>query len=395
MPLSRRISGVFIILLLMLLLLLLAACGGSNTPQAKKPTPTPTPTPGLGVQLLTAMAQKINTAKTLHGIFDVKISGQALNGTVNSEIWNASPNKNRTIVLQSTVSQFPTGSVTVTNGKQVWQYDPAKKVVYTGSVTPTSATPTTGSRSGAGGQGQFILNIVQAVFTRSDATLVSSSARVNGHDAYDVHVMPHSQTPTSGGSTGGSGIGNLSYDGDVFIDKATNLPLQVNLSIQGFGQVALNLPMLVLNQSFPDSTFTFVVPAGVKVLPLQQANATPGTGSITLAQAEQQAGYHLLSIPSTQTDYQLNGVNALGAPGSQVYTLNYTKGSISFTIAEGKPLANLPGNTGQKVSLRGTTGILSTTSGSTILAWTENGVGITITGPLSNDQVVAIAKLLS
>src|SRR6266702_4483237 len=175
MPLSRRISGVFIILLLMLLLLLLAACGGSNTPQAKKPTPTPTPTPGLGVQLLTAMAQKINTAKTLHGIFDVKISGQALNGTVNSEIWNASPNKNRTIVLQSTVSQFPTGSVTVTNGKQVWQYDPAKKVVYTGSVTPTSATPTTGSRSGAGGQGQFILNIVQAVFTRSDATVVSSS----------------------------------------------------------------------------------------------------------------------------------------------------------------------------------------------------------------------------
>src|SRR5205823_14951594 len=87
MSLSRRISGVLVILLLMLLL---AACGGSNTPQAKKPTPTPTPTPGQGVQLLTAMAQKINTAKTLHGIFNIKISGQELNGTVNSEIWNAS-----------------------------------------------------------------------------------------------------------------------------------------------------------------------------------------------------------------------------------------------------------------------------------------------------------------
>ena len=113
------------------------------------------------------------------------------------------------------------------------------------------------------------------------------------------------------------------------------------------------------------------------------------------AQAQQEAGYHLLSIPGTQTSYQLRGVNALGAPGSQIYTLNYMKGSASFTIAEGKPLANLPGSGGQQVGLRGTSGTLSKSNGSTTLSWTENGIGITITGPLSNDQVVAIAKLLS
>src|SRR5438046_1747286 len=157
----RRLCGVIAILLL---ILLLAACGGSNTPQAKKPTPTPTPTPGQGAQLLTTMGQKITTAKTLHGVFDVKIIGSALNGTLDSEIWNVSPNKNRTVVLQSTFSQFPAGSITVTNGKQTWQYDPVKKVVYTGAVTST-----TDSGSGTGGS-QFILNLVQAVFTRSDAT---------------------------------------------------------------------------------------------------------------------------------------------------------------------------------------------------------------------------------
>ncbi|GAC1382121.1 MAG: hypothetical protein NVSMB33_09260 [Ktedonobacteraceae bacterium] len=381
----RKIGGAIAIILTMLVCV---ACGGSNTPQAQRPTPTPSPTPGQGTQLLTAMAQKINTATTLHGLFNITISGQALNGTVSSEIWNASPNKNRTVVRQSTISQFATGSVTVTNGKQLWQYDPAKKVVYTGALAATTGTPTAGSNSGiGGGQSQFILNLVQSVFTRSDATLASSSVKIRGRDAYDVHVLPQSQTSGSGV------LGSLNYSGEVYIDKSTNLPLQVKLTIAGFGQVLLDLPMLVLNAPIPDSTFTFVVPSGIKVLPLQQANATPDTGSLTLAQAQSQAGYHLLSIPSTQTDYQLVSVNALGSPGNQIYTLNYTKGSTSFTIAQGKSLVNIL-NSGQKVSLRGTTGTLSTNSGSTTLAWTEHGAGITITGSLSSDQIVAIAKLL-
>jgi outer membrane lipoprotein-sorting protein len=387
----RKISGAITIILTTLVCAVMVACGGS-APAASKPTPTPTPTPGPGARLLRTTAQKLNTASSLHGLFNVTLSGQTLNGMVNSEIWNVSPNKNRTLVRQSTISQFATGSVTVTNGKQIWQYDPEKKVVYTGKVTPDTGTPTTGSNGATGGQSQFILNLVQSVFTRSDATLVSSSAKVHGHDAYDVHVVPQSQTA----SRENRGTpGNFNYTGEVYIDKATTLPLQVNLNISGLGQVLLDIPMLVLNSPIPESTFTFVVPAGVKVLPLQQENATPGTGSLTLAQAESQAGYHLLSIPSTQTDYQLQDVTALGSPGNQIYTLNYMKGSTSFTIAEGKALANLPTSGGQTVKLRGTTGTLTINSGSTTLSWTEKGVGVTITGALSNDQIVAIANLLA
>src|SRR6266702_3742529 len=385
----RKTAGVITIIFTVLVCAVMVACGGSP-PAASKPTPTPTPGPG--TQLLRTTAQKLNTASSLHGLFNVTISGQTLNGMLNSEIWNVSPNKNRTLVRQSTISQFTNGSVTVTDGKQIWQYDPEKKVVYTGKVTPETGTPTPGSNSGiGGGQSQFILNLVQSVFTRSDATLVSSSAKVHGRDAYDVHVVPQSQTASS---RNGGTLGNFNYTGEVYIDKATSLPLQVNLNISGFGQVLLDIPMLVLNSPIPESTFTFVVPTGVKVLPLQE-NATPGTGSLTLAQAESQAGYHLLSIPSTQTDYQLQDVTALGSPGNQIYTLNYIKGSTSFTIAEGKALANLPTSGGQTVKLRGTTGTLTTNSGSTTLSWTEKGVGVTITGTLSNDQIVAIANLLA
>ena len=76
--------------------LLLAACGGTGTPQAQKQTVTPTPTPGQGQQLLNKAAHNLNTAKTLHGLFDLVIGGQLFNGTVTSEVWNAPPDKNRT-----------------------------------------------------------------------------------------------------------------------------------------------------------------------------------------------------------------------------------------------------------------------------------------------------------
>jgi outer membrane lipoprotein-sorting protein len=360
-----------------LLMLLLAACGGSNTSQAPA---KPTPTPVQGQQLLTRAAQNLRAAKTLHAIFDITTAGPGVNGTLKTETWNVSQGKSRTVVLQSTLSQLPTGSITVNNGKQIWHYDPVKKIVYTGPVSENAAT--------SQDQNEFIMNIVQSVFTHGNATLVSSSAGVNGHDAYEVRV-----TSTASRQSAGAGSGNFNYDGDVYIDKTSTLPLRVKLTVQGFGQVTVDLPTLVLNQPVNESLFTFVPPAGVKVLPFPKTG-TSNTGTITLAQAQQQAGYHLLSIPASQTAYKLQGVDALGAPGNQVFTLNYIKGNTTFAISEGKSLANLPGS-GQKISLRGTTATLSTVGSTMTLTWTEKGVGIQIAGSLSKDDLVTIANLLS
>ena len=375
-----------------LLMFLLAACGGSSASQAPtKPTPTPSPAPAQGQQLLAKAAQNLKTAKTLHAIFNLTAAGSAFNGTVKTEVWNMSPDKSRSVVLQSTIRQLSKGTVTVSNGKQLWQYDPAKKVVYTGQVSDNTGTPTTGASRD---QNQFIMNIVQSVLTRSNATLVSSSASINGHDAYDVHVVslaPGSGQPGSAGS--GSNSGNFNYDGHVYIDKTSSLPVQVKLTIQGFGQVALDVPTLVLNQPVDNSLFTFVPPPGVQVLPFPKTGTT-NTGSITLAEAERQAGYHLLSIPASHTEYQLRGVDALGAPGNQIFTLNYVKSNSPFAISEGKSLANLPGS-GQQLSLRGTTATLSTVGSTMTLTWTEKGVGIQIAGSLSKDELVAIANMLS
>jgi outer membrane lipoprotein-sorting protein len=366
-----------------LFILLLAACGSSSATQTPLQS-TPAPTLDQGQELLTKAGQNIKAAKTLHAIFDILTTGSEANGTVRTEVWNASPDKSRTVVLESTLRQYSTGSITVNNGKQVWQYDPAKKVVYTGQNSTNTSTLVVGAGRD---QSQFLMNTVQSVFTHSNATSVSSSAPVNGHDVYDIQVTSQASAPSSN-----TGSNTFNYTGDVYIDKKSLLPVQEQLKIQGFGSVTINLPMIVLDQPVDTSLFTFVPPVGVQVLPFPKTTS-PDTGTLSLEQAQLQAGYHLLSIPTSQSVYQLQGVDALGAPGNQIFTLNYAMGNSTFAISEGKSLANLP-ISGLTVTVHGTTATLSTSGNSTTLTWTEKGVGIQIAGNMSKDELLTIAKLL-
>jgi outer membrane lipoprotein-sorting protein len=386
MILSRQRSISISTTILCLFALFLASCGGNAQQAQSAPTATPSPAPQQGQQILAKTGAILNSARTLQGLFDLTFSGQTVNGTLNSQVWNAAPAKSRTEVRKSTLSQVASGTVTVTDGKKVWQYDPAKNVVYSGPVVSTSTSGVGNTRSG-----QFALNLVRNVFTGSDGTLKSSTDMVNGHAVYNIGVVPTANATSSGSGSAGS----FSYTGNVYVDKATQLPVRISLNIQALGNILLDIPQLTLNQPVAASTFTFVVPAGAKELPLQQATQTTGGGLISLAQAQQQAGYHLLSIPGDQVDYALQGVNVLGASGSEIYTLHYMKGGTSFTIAQGKPLANLVGSGGRQISLRGTSALLSSQGGNNVLTWTEKGIGINMSGPLSGDELVAIAKALT
>ncbi len=378
--------------LLLPLMLTLAACNGSSSTSSPSVTPVPrssnasslTPVSDRGTQLLAQAGQTLNGARTLHAIVDITIVGPALNGAIKSEMWNLAPDKNRTVVLQSNIGQFASGTLTVSDSKQIWQYNPQQKIAYHAQISASSAaTPTTGAA--AADQSQMIFNLVRSVFTHSNGTLISSSATVNGHAAYDIAVT--SQAQSSGSSTN-----NLNYSGHIFLDKTSNLPLRVTLSVQGLGQITLDLPMLALNTQLDQNLFTFTPPSGVKVLPFP--TDTSASGTLTLAQAQQQAGYHLLSIP-TSTTYQLLSVDALGAPGNQIFAINYlAQPDSKFTISQGKALANLPAS-GQHISLRGTTATIATVGNTTTISWTEKGVGIQISGPLSATQLTTIANLLA
>ena len=369
-------------------LLVLAGCGDTTPAQTNNKTvaPTATPTLGPGQQLLADAAQRLNTAKTLHTLLHVQINGDRDNGMLVSEVWNASPANSRSEVRQSTLANLATGTIFVSDGKQQWQYNPQQKVVFNGPIPQnTSGLSGTGFAGTSRGQSQLVLNLVQNILTQSEGTLKPSTQAIAGQQVSDVQVVPQSGALSIGS-------GNVTYQGDVYISKETQLPVRFSLNIQGLGAVVVDLQNLVLNQPIDASLFSFHVPTGVKQEPFPTPSTS--TGTLSLPQAQRQAGYHLLSIPGTQTAYSLQSINALGAPGSEIYTLLYKQGEKNITLAEGKSLANLPGSGGKQVSVRGVTAQLSTDNTLKTLAWTEQGVGIRITGNLSEEELVAIAGML-
>jgi outer membrane lipoprotein-sorting protein len=354
----------------LLLLLFLMGCGSTTTSQDTTPTPANGP---MGQQLLTKAKQALDTAKTLHAQFNLTLGSQ---GTTRTEVWNEAPAKNRFTVFESTLAQFVAGSVTVNNGKQVWQYYPKQKVVYT---SPAVQGDQNSSSASTMSQTLTPLDLVKPVFT-ANATQVSSPTTINGHTAYDVHVISQASD------------GKAAYSGEVYLDQTTNLPVQVNLDVQGIGKTILDIPLLTVNEPLPGDTFVFTPPAGVKVESM--ANKDSGTKTLTLAQAQQQAGYHLLSIPGTQAGYTLQHVSTFGQAEKTAYMLSYTKGTQTITIIESKTPADQPGS-GTHVTVRGLPGMISNANGITILTWTEKGISIRMTGALSNPQLLAIAQTLS
>jgi hypothetical protein len=154
---------------------------------------------------------------------------------------------------------------------------------------------------------------------------------------------------------------------------------------QSTGQTVVDIPLLMLNEQIPAHTFTFTPPPDAKVLT---------TGPLPFIQAQQEAGYHLLTIPDTQKGYTFEQVSAIGHSKDISYNLYYKTGSTNVIISERKTSLS-PASSGAPVTVRGQSGSVITNSGITVLTWAEDGVQISIEGTLSKDQAISMAQVLS
>jgi len=340
---------------LLLLQVFLASCGSATT------TSQDLAAARAGRQLLAKVKHALDTATTLHGKFNMTVSRQGSKQVASAELQSQQNSKERVVVFQSSMRPFSAGAVTVEDGEHLWQYYPDQKLVYRSPATPEgingNVTP---------------LYMIKFVFTSHNASLVSSRATVDGHSAYDVHVAYQPGDP------------GLPYTGEVYIDKKTMLPMRISLDIQHSGQIVYDIPLLVLNQPIPANTFTFIPPAGVKVLT---------TGQLSLAQAQQQADYHLLIVPDSQKGYILSNVSAINQSGKLLYMFSYRKGTTNFTITESNIPVKQP--SGAPVAVRGVPGAITLVNDLRTLTWAEHGIQISVQGMMSKEQVISIAQALS
>ncbi len=267
------------------------------------------------------------------------------------------------------------GDIAIGDGTNFWGYSPSQKTVWTGTVTQlmqmhndsSSATPETPQA------------LVQKLFDTSNVTLAGTET-VAGHSAYKLQFVPQAgKVPQAAAEATGS----------LWVDSARSLPLQAALNVGSTGKGNITATEIELNTDISKVSFAFSIPAGVKVVPIQDLQPQ----HLTLNDADKAAGFKVLKpayIPSGAT---LVDVLKVGP----TIVLRYESSQGSFSITQG--VQNKTGalrSSGQSVTIRGTTGTIYTgsTGKELSLVWSENGRTYSVSGALSSQDAVKIAQSL-
>ena len=177
----------------------------------------------------------------------------------------------------------------------------------------------------------------------------------------------------------------------VWISSEYWVPLRIEYTSPTLGKGTLAARSLELNTDLSDSIFLFEVPADAQIT--QTAGAR--SQALTLDEARARAGFPLLVPAYLPQGVTLTSVFQLG----EAIALYYD-GFIPFSIVQSRSetIAQVP-QTGpaQRVALRDTeaTLIADEAQGGIFLAWSENGVSVSIAGAISVEEALRVAESLS
>jgi outer membrane lipoprotein-sorting protein len=287
------------------------------------------------------------------------------------EVWEKKPNKFRSEVLEASDSE-DVGAVSVTDGQQVWVYNPGKNEVLVGEVGPDEPAS---FREAI----QSMEEAIQRVLDTSEASLAGEE-EVAGVATYKLEL-----TPKEGEEEGLPGKLTL------WVDKERWIVLQAHFSGAVAGEGWMHVRSLEFNTGLDDDLFQFQIPEGVEVVNMEDRQPK----HITLDEAQEQAEFTLL-VPS----YLPEGaalVDVLAV--DKAFIFRYDHSTTSFTVVQGLTSdreSPPPAAQTTEITVRGQTAtLISDESGdNNFLTWTENEVNITIAGRISQDEMLKVAESL-
>ncbi|HEY7635800.1 MAG TPA: outer membrane lipoprotein carrier protein LolA [Gemmatimonadales bacterium] len=138
----------------------------------------------------------------------------------------------------------PPGEAVIIDGQYVWVYTPSTTPGQVLHIRVPSGGPVYGYN--------ILAWLLDKPTERYRATYVRSD-RINNQDVDVVQLVP--------------AVPDLPFDSAVvWLGKADGLPRRLEISEHGGASRVLTLSHLRINQSVSDKTFTFTVPAGVRVV---------------------------------------------------------------------------------------------------------------------------------
>jgi outer membrane lipoprotein-sorting protein len=307
-----------------------------------------------------------------HAILEISLQVEGLDEELVVEVWEKKPNKFRAEVLEANDPELA-GAISVTDGHQIWMYEPSKNEVVVGEVGPDEP-------SGPRDIIQFMDEVIQRVMDTSEVKLAGEED-VTGVATYKLELTPKEDDET---------VLPPGSKATLWVEQERWIVLQAHFSggIAG-GEGQMRVRSFELNTGLADGHFQFEIPAGAQVTKAEDKRPQ----HLTLDEARSQADFALLVPTYVPEDVTL--IDVLTVDGA--FILHYDHSMTSFSVIQGLSEGVREAPPGQKteVTVRGQTANLITDGlGNNFLTWMEDGVTITIAGRISQDEILKVAESL-
>jgi outer membrane lipoprotein-sorting protein len=307
-----------------------------------------------------------------HGVMELSIDALGLDQDMVVEVWEKRPGKTRAEMLESSDPEFA-GSVFVSDGQQVWAYQPADNKVVVGELGPDEPSSP-----------RYLIDmmdkVIQYAVDTSDVRLVGEE-EVAGVPTYKLELTP---------KEGDEALLPLGTTATLWVDQERWVVLQAHLLGDTVGEGWMRVRSFELNTGLGDDLFLFEVPEGAEVETAEDREPV----YLTLDEALAEAPFLVVAdyVPQGVTLVELFKVR-------DAYVLYYNhQTDISFTIVQGQAISreDVPLGKTSEVIVRGQqcTLITNEVSGTSFLAWEEDGIAITIAGQISESEILRVAESL-
>ena len=348
--------------------LALAAFNGDPTPE----------------DILTNVVETLDAAQDGHAVLHIEADTPDKSGWATLEVWGKKPPegdahpKFRAEVREASEAEAQ-GAVAVSDGAQFWLYVPARNTVWTGVVEEmhnVEEMPAYEGKLPFDTPQTFVDWLLQV----SEVTLLGTE-EIGGREAYTLQFVPRPEELPEVAATGGTGT--------AWVDQARWVPLQAAFDGGSIGQGQVTAELVELDVGLPDDLFTFQIPDGAEVVPVEDRMPQ----HLSLDEAETLADF-LLTPSHLPEGAALVDVVKMG----DAIVLHYESAQGSFAVGQGTDgrAVEPPPASGEPVSLRGTTGTLFADEEGTkiFLAWTEDGRTFTVSGAISGEEALLVAESL-
>jgi len=310
-----------------------------------------------------------------HAVLELSVQGQGMDDDLVIEVWEKKPNKFRAEVLEASDTEL-VGAISVTDGDQVWMYDPDQNEAMVGEAGP-------GELSSPREMVQRMEGIILLALDTSEVELLGEED-VAGVATYKLELTPREDEEA---------ILPVGSKATLWVDQERWIVLQAHFSGEIFGEGRMRVRSFELNTGIADDRFQFEIPDGAQVINIEDKRPTP----ITLDEARAQADFTLLVPTYLPEGATLIDVFVIDGAEDGAFVLYYDHATTSFTVMQGSSpeVGETPNGQTAEVTVRGQVASLITDGlGNSFLTWTEDGVIITIAGHISQDEILKVAESL-